>query len=348
MFQNYNDCIWNLKSCKKSKDNKLKIKKSNFYLNYIKNEFNIGDKLFKNKISTYRCEKCKCLINKSWFDETHVRKIYSSVYGQHHKGWKKFNDFIKYPNKKYHGSLFKILNKFINVKNYGEYNCPFTGLFDDFFKTEITSSKKKLFYYDQLIQKYLNNKQLAGLKVGSLRRKNKENFCILKKIQKKRKLLFNSKKNITKKFLIIDHSKMIWGENCNYKSINCKVYAENIFNLEVLELQKAKNKLVNKNSFFDLFGIFLTLDHTFNPHAILKFALKNSKFVIIQAHIDPELGRQHLFSITKDFPKFLKDMGIFSVDLTKLIKKDMLGKEIYMLATNYKKYKKVIDKIYNY
>ena len=99
---------------------------------------------------------------------------------------------------------------------------------------------------------------------------------------------------------------------------------------------------------FDLFGIFLTLDHTFNPHAILKFALKNSKFVIIQAHIDPELGRQHLFSITKDFPKFLKDMGIFSVDLTKLIKKDMLGKEIYMLATNYKKYKKVIDKIYNY
>ena len=347
MFQNYNNCIWNLKSCKKSKNNKLKVKKNNFYLDYIKKEFNIGDKLFDNKISTYQCNKCKCLINKTWFDENHARKIYSSVYGQHHKGWKKFNDFTKSSNKKYHGSLFEKLSKFINIKNYGEYNCPFTGLFEDFFKTEITSSKKNLFQYDQLIQKYLSNKQLVGLKDNELRKKNKDNFEILKKIKKK-KLLFNKKKNITKKFLIIDHSKMMWGENCNYKSINCKVYAENIFNLEVLELQKMRNKLVNKNSFFDLFGIFLTLDHTFNPHEILKFALKNSKFVIIQAHIDPKLGRQHLFSITKEFPKFLKSLGIFSVDLTKLIKKDILAKEIYMLATNYKKYKKVIDKIQHY
>ena len=80
---------------KKKKSDNLKIEKKNFYLDYIQNEFNIKNKFLDKKISTYQCEKCKCLINRTWFDEYHVRKIYSSVYGQHHKGWIKFIDFIK-------------------------------------------------------------------------------------------------------------------------------------------------------------------------------------------------------------------------------------------------------------
>ena len=348
MFKNYDNCIWNLKSCKKKKSDNLKIKKKNFYLDYIQNEFNIKNKFLDKKISTYQCEKCKCLINRTWFDEYHVRKIYSSVYGQHHKGWIKFIDFIKSTKKKYHGSLFETLNNAFKIKRYGEYNCPFTGIFDDFFVNEISDSKKDLLQYSQLIQKYLANKQLAGFKSNKLKKKNKENLIFLKKIQKKKKILFGSNKNISKKFLIVDNSEMMWGQNCNYKSINCKVYAEHIFNLKIIDLKKAKNTLTNKKNFFDLFGIFLTLDHTFKPHQILKFALTNSKFVIIQAHLNREMGRQHLFTITKDFSQFLKSMGVFSINLTNQVKQNVQEKQLYILATKYKKYDKVMKKISNY
>ena len=80
--------------------------------------------------------------------------------------------------------------------------------------------------------------------------------------------------------------------------------------------------------FFDLFGIFLTLDHTFKPHQILKFALTNSKFVIIQAHLNREMGRQHLFTITKDFSQFLKSMGVFTINLTNQVKQNVQKKTI--------------------
>ena len=69
---------------------------------------------------------------------------------------------------------------------------------------------------------------------------------------------------------------------------------------------------INKDFKYDLFGIFHTLDHTFNPNKVLKYALKNSKYVIVYCHINPSIEKQHLFSITREFLNYLKKQNIYT------------------------------------
>ena len=78
---------------------------------------------------------------------------------------------------------------------------------------------------------------------------------------------------------------------------------------------------------------FLTLDHSSDPNKILMHALKNSKLVIIHGHINPQVTKQHYFSITNKFPEFLKKKGIFVRNISKLVigNHERVKKEIYLL-----------------
>ena len=107
-----------------------------------------------------------------------------------------------------------------------------------------------------------------------------------------------------------------WGQNDNYKSVNSRSLAAEMFNLKEANINDFKSSLK-----FDLFGIFHSLDHTFEPNKILNFALNNSKVVIIYCHIDKFLNKQHLFSFTKEFLKYLTSKKIYNLDLSHFIKK---------------------------
>ena len=102
---------------------------------------------------------------------------------------------------------------------------------------------------------------------------------------------------------------MCWGINDNYKSINSKSLATELFDLKIKSLH-SNLKHIN----LDLFGIFHTLDHTFEPKKILDNALNLSKNVIVYCHVSPELNKQHLFTLTKNFLKYLERKKIFTID----------------------------------
>ena len=102
-----------------------------------------------------------------------------------------------------------------------------------------------------------------------------------------------------------------------------------------LNLEKIKTK-------FDLFGIFHTLDHTFEPNKVLNFALNSSKYVIVYCHIDKKLEKQHLFSFSRDFLKFLNKKKIYTFDITNLIDKSFYTPEMYFLCS---KNKTLIERI---
>ena len=69
-----------------------------------------------------------------------------------------------------------------------------------------------------------------------------------------------------------------------------------MFDSETFDIDEDKSKIK-----FDLFGIFHTLDHTFEPKKVLKFALDLSKYVIVYCHVNENLSKQHLFTLTRDF-----------------------------------------------
>ena len=104
-----------------------------------------------------------------------------------------------------------------------------------------------------------------------------------------------------------------------------------MLDLEILQLHE-KNKVK-----LDLFGIFHTLDHTMQPSLILNFALDVSKYVVVYCHVNEQVERQHLFSLTNNFLKYLNKKKIFTFNVTKIINKKFKTPELYFICTKKKK-----------
>lgn len=327
-YMRYQSCVFC--GSKKIKKEKNQFFPNNFYLDAIKIDLSISEKEFK-RMKVYKCSKCFILQNNPWFTESISRKIYSNVYGQHNRGWSNLISFIKrgiHPN---HGKLFEILEKNIKIKNYAEFNSPFMGLFLNFFSKEYKKNKNFYNLLTKNIIGYLTSRQVAGKSKKTQKLSVEKSKKFLEKIiYLKNKNLINKKIN---KYLFTDHSSLCWGQNDNYRSVNSKSFATEIFDLEILNTISDNKKLK-----FDLFGIFHTLDHTFKPSKILNLALDTSKYVVVYCHVSPQLNKQHLFSLTKDFLKYLNKEKIYTLDITDKIYKKYKSPELYFLCSRNKKY----------
>ncbi len=326
MFKKYNKCIYcNSKSLIKEQDQSFL---ENFYVKAIKSDLNISDKKL-SQIKTFKCKKCYILQNNPWFDLDTSLKIYSNIYGQHNRNWLNLLNFVHKEKKPNHGLLFKIINKKIYVKNYAEFNSPFMGLFINFFDKEY--KKNKFFYstFSKNIIGYLTSRQNAGKSENFQKNSQKKAGYFLKQINllKKKRV----KKQLRNKYLFVDNSNLCWWQNDNYKSVNSRSYASEFFDIKIKNLN---NK--NENRKIDLFGIFHTLDHTFEPKKILDFALNMSKYVIVYCHVDKKLNKQHLFSLTENFLKYLNSNKIYNFNLTPLLKKKLKSPELYFICSRKK------------
>lgn len=326
IFKKYNKCIYcGSRMLKKEKN---QFFPENFYLKAIKHDLKISKKQFE-QMKVFKCKKCFILQNNPWFTENISKKIYSNIYGQHNRGWSNLLNFLKKGIEPDHGSLFNLLTRKIKIKNYAEFNSPFMGIFINFFIKEY--NKSKLFYKNLStnIFNYLTSRQVAG------RSKNYQKLSFERSTKFFDKIVLLKKRNQIKKkinkFLFVDNSSLCWGQNDNYKSVNSKSFATEIFDLKILNLD-------NKDIKIDLFGIFHTLDHTFQPKKIFDFALARSKFVIVYCHADKKLNKQHLFTFTNDFLKYLKSKKIYTYDLTERIKKNYKSQEMYFLCSKQKRY----------
>ena len=325
IFQKYNKCVF----CKSSSWTKKKqFFQENFYIKAIKSDLKISDYQLK-KMKVYECRKCHLLQNNPWFTKDISRKIYSNIYGQHNRSWSNLINFFKKEELPDHGLLFNLISKKIKIKNYAEYNAPFMGLFLNFFKNEYKNNKN---FYKDIFKNtinYLTSRQVAGESKKNQKTSLDRSRYFLEKIN------FLKKKNLKKKrinkFLFVDNSSLAWGQNDNYKSINSRTFSSELFDLKIKEFNQKNLKL-------DVFGIFHTLDHTFQPSKIFDFALKNSKYVIVYCHKNENLSKQHLFSLTDGFLKYLNKKKIHVIDLTNIIQKIYRSPELYFLCTKQKKY----------
>ncbi len=328
-LEKYNKCIF----CNSSNliINDKQGFRHNFYTRAIKNDFNLKDNFFF-KMKVYRCQKCKIIQNNPWFSNDESFKIFNQIYGQHNRNWSNILNFFNKGRMPDHGNLFSIINKKIKIKNYAEFNSPFMGLMINFFYEEY--KKNRAYFFKKILNsslKYLSIRQLVGLNKNQIINKTKlaqKYFNDLKKLKLKKS---DDIKKVSKT-LFVDNSHLSWLYNDNYKSVNSKALASGLFDINIKKITKNKNKF-----YYDLFGIFHTLDHTHQPKLILDYALRSSKYVLIYCHIDEELEKQHLFSLTSDFINYLKMRKINVLDLTNLINKKYKSPEQYFLCSQ--KYK---------
>jgi hypothetical protein len=331
LLKEYKKCIFcNYKNLKIQKNQSFF---ENFYVKSIISDLKLS-KIFLKKIKVYKCGNCHIIQNNPWFNESVSRKIYSNIYGQHHRAWTNLINYIKKKQKPNHGELFDILNKNLKIRTYAEFNSPFMGMFFNFFDNEIKKNSRVDFFFKKILH-YLTSRQMAGLPKNIQKKSNSTS--------KKALIYINNFKNKnikekTKKYLFVDNSILSWGQNDNYKSVNSKSFATEFFNMEISNIKKIKKKM-------DLFGIFHTLDHTFEPKKIFDFAIRNSKCLVVYCHIDERLNKQHLFSITKDFLKYLKKKKLYFLDITNYLNKKFTSPEIYFVCSKQKSY---INRIKSY
>lgn len=331
-----------LRSCPVCNSKKIRILKTkinskveqNFYVKAILENLNINFKSLNEKIKKYLCKNCHSIFHSPWFNNEVARKVFLTIYGQHNYGWQNLDFFIKQQKPANHGNLFKDLKKITNFKSYGEYNCPFSGLYFDILLEEIRNKK--------FLKQRLNNS-------NNLIYKNQDAF------KKKQIIKINSsilKNNITKKYkkiFIYGNDPICWGKNCISKNCNCIALGENFFGYSTNEFSDDNLKKI------DLFGLFMTLDHTYKPLEVLKKSLNLSKVVLIHAHINSSITKQHLFSLGKNFSSFLTKNKIFCFDLTEYIEKDKnrnKGKnykdnEMYLVCSYNKNQIQLFSSFYN-
>ncbi len=329
MFKRYSRCIY----CKSKKLKKLRIQsfRENFYTKAIIHDLNISKNMLSS-MKLYQCQKCFIIQNNPWFDNDNTWKIYSNIYGQHNRNWENLLNFIKSRTTPDHGKLFKILQNKLNIKNYAEFNSPFMGLMLNFLLKEKKESKNKSNNLFSLIFDYLKARQVAGMSNRLKKVSEKKSKELKRKINLVQRKFF--KKKVVEKYLLIDNSPMSWGTNDNLKSVNSRSYASELLNLKILNLNDNPQKKI------DLFGIFHTLDHTFEPQKILNYALNISKYVVVYCHIDEKINKQHLFSFTKKFLKYLNSKKIYTFDLTDKIEKRYKSPELYFLCSKKNNLKK--------
>tara|TARA_B100000965_G_C19603452_1_gene764467 strand:- start:8168 stop:9244 length:1077 start_codon:yes stop_codon:yes gene_type:complete len=293
---------------------------NNFYVKSLINDFNIDLDELNNRIKIIKCGNCYSTYYNKWFDLSTADKIFNVVYGQHHYGWKNYYNFVEklmFPN---HGSLFKQYFSSMDIKTYGEYNCPFSGLFFNILDLEYDLTTTYTKNLHQAAYRYFNSRQLAKTHVlkNNLDNSIEYLFHNIDKIKKANKRDL-SKNNKIQKYLLYDSSSLCWGYNCISDSINCKSLAQVILGYDAINLQYDSNTIPS----FDCFGLFMVLDHQINPMKLLNRILDNSQYVLLHLHTSHEyLTKQHLFSFSKDFTSYLTTNNIFSNDITKFINKD--------------------------
>ena len=327
IFQKYNTCLFC--GSVKLKLNKNQDFSHNFYTDAIRNDLKLSDKSFR-KMKVYECENCHIVQNNPWFSKETSFRIFNQIYGQHNRNWLNVINFFEKGIKPDHGRLFEIINKHIKVKNYCELNAPFMGLMIDYYSKEYNQNKK---FYKNIFNyslKYLSSRQVAGEKNFTQNKKKSDVKKYLNKLnQIKNKNYLKKKVN---KFLIIDHSYLNWVYNDNYKSVNSRSLASELFDIQIEDFN-----LPNKSKKYDLFGIFNTLDHTHQPKKILDYALNNSKYVLIYCHANESLEKQHLFSLTNKFLSYLKKNKVFCKELTTEINVKFKSKKMYFLCSKFYK-----------
>ena len=66
-------------------------------------------------------------------------------------------------------------------------------------------------------------------------------------------------------------------------------------------------------------------------------ALKISEYVVVYCHVNENVEKQHLFSFTNNFLKYLKKNKVYSYDLTNVINKHYQTQELYFVCSQKKK-----------
>lgn len=260
---------------------------------------------FRDGQSEIVCNNCGIVFLSPWLSIRERNEIYNKVKRVHNSGWVSLeNSIIGSSRLDIQHVAYTLLNRAIDklklrgldVTNYAELNCPFSGprLFafsqSSSFKERITAFK---------------NSAIKGNKT-SFSSSIEEFFLLLNififriLLVVKRIYINTSVKKVkihdffTDSDLIVASSSCFWSGNCVRFNNTCTGISNSLLFKEVVHLGAARKR-------YDLIFASNVLDHVDNPSSIVEMLMGLSRALVIQVHTRRSIGYQHLYAFNSGF-----------------------------------------------
>ena len=317
------------------------------YLKHIADKIGIKNEILFDTIKVYECKNCRSYYCDPWLSEKAENFLFEEASSDHIAGWSNFENWL---NNSFAGSgkehlICKSLRKYIgNFDKYGEFACPFQGLFFAFAKTEMLKKNKRKIFYTSLIKHY-DIRWTTIFKIYNLIHYLiiliicllfEIKFLISRILKKNTSLREVDEFAPKEMYLIKDDSLAHWGVGCIRYGKNCSYFSSKLLNVTLLsygdQLIESKDKKFAK---FDLISIFNILDHTREPKATVSNLLRMSKNLLIVTHAASLAGKQHKFAFGDSLPTWLaiqfKSHRV--IDITREIYGNNFAKDNYVLIS---------------
>lgn len=271
--------------------------------------------------SRYICLDCKIKFLKPWLTIEQRNLIFIDKKSRHNAAWDSLERSISNPSQlKLQSISYKFLNKAFehidkeSVKNYAEYNSPFTGPSLYYFSVKNTY-KKKLKLFLKAIS--VPSDSLTILSKTSDFFQKISNFFIkiliqtrrIRTLKNEKKIKLNSYSFLKNPDLIVENSTCFW-------SSNNVTHSKSILYMGLKLIFKSVNYMENTSKKYDLIFLSNVFDHIDKPTKTLEMLLNISDNIIVQTHHSNSVGYQHLYSIGQDF--FKKFVDTRNLDLISL------------------------------
>jgi hypothetical protein len=230
------------------------------------------------RFNLFSCSNCFCSFWNPFYSIDARINLFTKEFNDHGAGW---SIFLRqnYLNNKHNETLeakalIKVLDKYIDIKNYSEVNCPFLGLFPYLQNLGVNANK--------VMKIMTNNSYAKGGVLLNISTKINEKFLSYKFRKSQKKEFKPQLSNLNKIDLITVPTTLGWNQSCNRYGLGCTQVVNTI-----------PVDFAIKNNRYDLIGFFNTFDHIDDPISILKKLLSITKHIIIGNHSADDAGPQH-------------------------------------------------------
>lgn len=277
----------------------------------------------------WKCESCTCVYLDPSLSHAAASRLYHEVAPIHNAGWSAFTQKLlgEPAGEKYLDVLKNCLVKeSIRFDKYLEVGCPFSGLSlalvgrdqvrQEFPKTFVDQNR----YPDATMRRILRH----GVRIQRvLKRIAAVYFQIwLWLHDRRRAVVAETEVPVTaarELSFLAEFSCNRWSVDCRAFGSSCVNMARNTLGTSLISIGQLRSL---PNSYFELAGIFNSLDHSDSPIELLDLVARKSRYVLVTVHTLKDAHLQHRFAFSSaTIPRVCSQLGLRCRDLS-----DELGK----------------------
>ena len=292
----------------KRQEAKFEASERGFYAATLIKQLGIDEETYANAMTLFQCGNCRTLWHDPWLAPEVSGALYGYLAGRHKYGWAAFRAWLLGGERSYFFArprIWELLEALSpELKNYGEVNCPFGGLFFLLFDAVTDDFDRK-----RMAEKIHSLSCMYTPKTLDRAYGETVSFTdLIRDIQAAR-----NRADRPRTFLIREFTDMGWHHSCIFNGNNCTALAQDV----LIDRVVAFETLLDEGIKLDAIGFFNTWDHFRDPMRVLAKALDVANVVVIDLHRYDWTDAQHFFNVGDRIVPVLRQQGLNALDITR-------------------------------